>query len=158
MQNVGSSERLQLQWGIFCFVPSCLKWLPWNCLFLQNLHKHELFLPTLHQPTKIMLLGITHIHCLLAATELQHTTKLPWGSRGMSHKLTCSPFEFFFLSPVLMYTAYEILREKINYAWPKNMARVSVCFRRGHGPCRECRFTISPQVLPTPPPSKVLHK
>lgn len=45
-------------------------------------------------------------------SELQHTTKLPWGSRGMSHKLTCSPFEFFFLSPVLMYTAYEILRGK----------------------------------------------
>lgn len=52
--------------------------------------------------------------------ELQHTTKLPWGSRGMSHKLTCSPFEFFFLSPVLMYTAYEILRgKKFNYAGQK---------------------------------------
>ena len=38
----------------------------------------------------------------------------------MSHKLTCSPFEFFFLSPVLMYTAYEILRgKKFNYAGQK---------------------------------------
>ena len=53
--------------------------------------------------------------------ELQHTTKqFPWGFRGMSHKLTCSPFEFFFLSPVLMYTAYENLRgKKINYAGQK---------------------------------------
>ena len=60
--------------------------------------------------------------------ELQHTTKrFPWGSRGMSHKLTCSPFEFFFLSPVLMYTAYENLREKKKLTMLAKKYYMSVC-------------------------------
>lgn len=84
MQNVaGALREVTIAVGNFLFCSFLFEMTSLE-LFIspENLHKHELFLPT-YQPTKIMLLGITHIpagcHPNFSTQQSSHE-----GSRGMS--------------------------------------------------------------------------
>lgn len=119
-------KGLEIQREGFFPVSSCLEG-PSPKLFISHriFTNVNCFLPGFTN-LQVMLQGITSIYWLLAATELQYPTQqFPWGSRGASHKLTCSLFGLFFPNSFLMCTlpmklfAKNNKKQKNPPGWPK---------------------------------------
>ena len=129
---------------LFAWFPFFLRDFLWKSVYFSyNVYKHDCFFP---QASPVWASPIFTDYLL--SQELHHTTKQsPWGSRNMSHKLTCRPFGFRFPSFLLMYTVYETLFRKNQLGWPKNIIWMSVPSMRGQVPCQGCRFTMSLKIL-----------